>query len=135
MINNIRISLNKYFSFIDPPKSSEHKKVLIVTAHPISDSFCIALSRSCYRGLKAAGHEIRLRNLYNITSDISSSYNNAAFAPALTAEERSNYHESHISNQRETQSGIQTLHIAPEVKEAIQDIRWADSIVFIYPTW
>ena len=109
--------------------------MLIITAHPINDSFCIALSRACYNGLNSSGHEIKLRNLYNITSDISSSYNCISFPPSLSAEERLNYHDHQQTQLRESEIGAKSLNIAPEVKEAIQDLRWADSIVFIYPTW
>merc|ERR1719284_106226 len=46
------------------------------------------------------------------------------FQPALTASERGAYFDMKAST-----------NAPPEVKKALLDLRWCDSVVFVYPTW
>jgi len=47
------------------------------------------------------------------------------YQPVLSADERRAYYD-----------GLSSIRgVAPEVKDALGDLRWCDSIVFVYPTW
>jgi NAD(P)H dehydrogenase (quinone) len=86
-------------------------RTLIIYCHPCADSFNAALLTAAQHGLRAAGHEIKTIDLY---AD--------QFDPVLSAQEKRDY----LPN---TQAIIQT--VAPQVEL----IRWAESLVFIFPTW
>ena len=69
--------VNQHFDYVDPPKSESRRKVLLITgswidvfksnsiitnpleAHPLQESFCLALADAALNGLLAAGHEVR----------------------------------------------------------------------------
>lgn len=85
-------------------------KTLVVYAHPLGDSFIAAARDRVIAGLTAAGHEIRINDLY---AD--------GFESALPLEEWQN----HLAD--------------PSTKTAIagyiDDLRWAESLMLVYPTW
>lgn len=85
-------------------------KVYLVHCHPSATSFTAALRDRALVGLRAAGHEVRVTDLY---AD--------EFEPAFSAWERTN----HLS--------------PPETKPAIaayaEKLRWCDALVLVYPTW
>lgn len=131
--------LNRVSSFFPPPPDqlTEKKKrrVLVIHCHPVSKSFSEAAAEAVVKGLHSAGHEVRLKRLYN-TGNKEDCYNGATFPPALTEEERIGYHIKEnvvIRSKQEDLCKIPTLAI--EVKEAVADLRWCDSLVFVYPTW
>lgn len=84
-------------------------RVLVVHCHPDPDSFVAAARDRALTGLATAGHEVRVRDLY---AD--------GFDPVLTADE----HRTH------TQPGVPA-----ELREHADDLRWAEALVFVYPTW
>ena len=84
-------------------------RVLIVYAHPNSASFNHAMLESTHQGLLAAGHEVRIKDLYAENFD-----------PVLRA-----------SDLASLQTGIVPEKIAHE-QEALL---WAEGLVFIYPLW
>lgn len=85
--------------------------VLIVYCHPLESSFSAAL-RNCARdALKAAGHEVKVLDLYEENFD-----------PVMSAEERSNYLTNADAN-------------FADVSRHIELLRWAEGLVFVYPTW
>jgi NAD(P)H dehydrogenase (quinone) len=86
-------------------------RTLIVYCHPCADSFNAALLTAAQHGLRAAGHEIKTIDLY---AD--------QFDPVFSAQEKRDY----LPN---TQAIIQA--VAPQVEM----IRWAESLVFIFPMW
>jgi NAD(P)H dehydrogenase (quinone) len=86
-------------------------RTLIIYCHPCADSFNAALLAAAQHGLRAAKHEIKIIDLY---AD--------QFNPVFSAQEKRDY----LPN---TQAIIQT--VAPQVEM----IRWAESLVFIFPTW
>jgi NAD(P)H dehydrogenase (quinone) len=85
-------------------------KVLVVHAHPDSDSFDHALLERVTSGLRAAGHEVRVRDLY---AD--------GFDPRLTMVEK----RGHLA----------PPHTKPHLAEHFDELRWCDALVFVYPTW
>lgn len=85
------------------------RRVLVVYCHPLNDSLIAAARDQTLAGLADAGAEVRLRDLYN-----------EDFSPELTADE----HRTH------GQSGV-----VDELQSHADDLQWADTLVFVYPTW
>jgi len=84
---------------------------LVVVAHPSTDSYCHALAARAEAGLRTAGHEVVVLDLYDLR-----------FRVAMTAEEREAYHgDSPI--------------LDPLVAEHAALVQRAETIVFVYPTW
>lgn len=82
----------------------------MVHCHPSPTSFTAAARDRALAGLRAAGHEVRVSDLY---AD--------GFEPALSAWERTN-------------------HLAPpDTKPAIAEyaalLTWCEALVLVYPTW
>jgi NAD(P)H dehydrogenase (quinone) len=82
------------------------KRILVILGHPKSDSFCGALANSYVDGAKAAGNEVQLLSLGNLSFD-----------PVL--------HNGYAT--------IQELE--PDLVSAQAAIAWAQHLVFVYPTW
>ncbi len=82
------------------------KKILVISGHPNPDSFCSALSRAYAEGAIGSRAEVRLIDL-SATS----------FDPHLK-----------YGYRRRTE-------LEPALVEAQEAIRWADHLVFVYPTW
>lgn len=85
-------------------------RTLVVYCHPVPESFAAALKDAVVAGLEEAGHEVRLVDLYG-----------EDFRPHLTCEERRAYHDVTLN---------QTM-----VEAHVAQIRWAEMLVFVYPTW
>lgn len=86
-------------------------KCLLITCHPLPDSYGAALTRAALQGLAAGGHEVRHLDLYAM-----------GFDPVLSPAERRSY----LSN---TSDNIQAL------QPHVDALRWAQALVCIYPTW
>lgn len=80
------------------------KKILIVLAHPQSKSYCAALAQAYADGARASGAELRVVNLAELT-----------FNPV-----GSGSHEKPVA-------------LEPALKQAQDDIAWAEHLVFVYP--
>jgi putative NADPH-quinone reductase len=85
-------------------------KVLVVYCHPLEGSFATQVRDRALVGLRAAGHEVRLTDLYA-----------EGFTPELSAWE----HEHHL-DPPETK---------PDIARHADDLRWCDALVLAYPTW
>jgi len=84
-------------------------KVLIVFTHPSASSFNHALLDNISAGLKEAGHEVRIKDLYKENFD-----------PILTGEDLTQLHNGQIPE---------------KVAKEQEQLLWADGLVFIYPLW
>jgi len=84
-------------------------QVLVVHCHPDPESLVSAAKDRVLSGLRHAGHDIRFTDLY---AD--------GFRPELSAEER----RTHLDP-----------GITPELERYAEDLRWAQAIVLVYPTW
>lgn len=84
-------------------------RTLVVYCHPNPDSLVAAARDRVVAGLDAAGHEHRLVDLY---AD--------GFRPELSLEE----HRAH-----------RWPGVAAELDRYVDDLRWAEALVFVYPTW
>ena len=85
-------------------------RILVIYAHPVDTSFVAALRDAVLKGLGAHNHETRVLDLYKQN-----------FEPRLSAEEHRVYLD-------ETQN-------QNTVAEHIALIRWAEGLVFVFPTW
>lgn len=84
-------------------------KVLIVFTHPNSNSFNHALLENISAGLEQAGHEVRVKDLYQEN-----------FNPVLSSDDLSQLHDGSIPKR-----------ITAEQEQLL----WADGLIFIYPLW
>ncbi|MGB0111736.1 MAG: NAD(P)H-dependent oxidoreductase [Ilumatobacteraceae bacterium] len=85
--------------------------VALVVAHPSPDGYCRSLAHRAEAGLRSAGHEVEVIDLYA-----------AGFRPAMSAEERRAY---------DSDDPI----IDPMVAEHAAVVQRATALVFVYPTW
>lgn len=86
-------------------------RTLVVVAHPSTDSFCHALADRAAAGLRAAGHDVTVIDLY---AD--------GFRVAMSADERAAYH------------GDEPI-LDPMVQLHADAVLAAEALVFVYPTW
>lgn len=85
------------------------RRVLVVSCHPLDDSLVAAARERTLAALERGSAEVRHRDLYR-----------DGFDPELTADE----HRTHV-----------TPGVAADVESYADDLRWADTLVFVYPTW
>ncbi len=84
---------------------------LVIVAHPCGDSLTHALAARAEAGLRTAGYEVALLDLYAL-----------GFRAAMSEAERTSYHED------------QPI-LDPIVAEHADLIKRATVVVFVYPTW
>lgn len=85
-------------------------RLLVVSAHPVPESFGCALCATVVEAATAAGHEVRLIDLHA-----------EGFDPVMGTEERRHYHDGDSPD--------------PVISTQVAHLRWAEGIVFVYPTW
>lgn len=82
------------------------KKILVMLGHPSNESFSSYLSEKYCEGAKASGNEIKRINVGELT-----------FSPFL----KNGYSKEQM--------------VEPDIQNAQEQIKWADHLVFVYPTW
>ncbi len=85
-------------------------RVLYLYCHPLADSFHASLKAQALNGLKQAGHEVDLMDLYA-----------EGFDPVLSQEGRRQYHDLEAN-----QSGLEDM---------IARLRQAEALVVQFPVW
>ncbi|MEL6102685.1 MAG: NAD(P)H-dependent oxidoreductase [Pseudomonadota bacterium] len=85
-------------------------RALIVYCHPKQGSFTAAVRDTVIAKLSAAGAEYRVTDLYA-----------NGFAPVLCANELDCYLDTSCNQE--------------PVKSDVDNVRWCDTLIFIYPTW
>lgn len=85
-------------------------RALVVYCHPKPDSFNAAIKSLVMQKLQAAGGEVRLHDLYR-----------EGFQPVLTTAEWEGY--------------VNCPDNCAPVQQAVDDLRWCDTLIFVYPTW
>ena len=85
--------------------------VLVVLAHPNTDSFNHAVAHQACATLTASGHEVQFLDLYAL-----------GLQAAMSADERIAYH---------TDQPV----LDPMVAAHVELVRRAQALVFVYPTW
>lgn len=82
---------------------------LVVYCHPDPSSFTAAVKDTALEALRAAGHEVRLRDLYA-----------EGFDPCFSADERAAHRRAGA---------------ADSLAEHTAELRWCEHLVLVYPTW
>ncbi len=85
-------------------------RVLVVYCHPVPESFCAAVRDAALDAIAAKGCEARLVDLYAENFD-----------PVMRDGERREYNERAPAD--------------PALAQHIAHLKWAEAIVFVYPTW
>ena len=85
-------------------------RTLVVYVHPVEGSYNSSVRDAIIQHLPSQHHEVRLRDLYAENFD-----------PFLSATERALHHTSPTTR--------------PELARDVEDLRWCEAIVFVYPTW
>lgn len=86
-------------------------RLLVVFCHPDPESYGAAIYRTACEALRAAGHELRVIDLYA-----------EGFDPVFTRAEKQTY----LSDTAQNIAGV-AAHV--------EALRWAEGWVAIYPTW
>lgn len=89
-------------------------KALVVHCHPVEGSFASQMRDRTLAGLRAAGHEVRLTDLYA-----------EGFRPELSAWERVHHLDAPEAKYDEV----------PDLARHAADLAWCDALVLVYPTW
>ncbi|GAA3119094.1 NAD(P)H-dependent oxidoreductase [Planomonospora alba] len=103
----------------------QRKKILIVTAHPESRSLNAALAAFAAGKLRAAGHEVRLSDLYGMK-----------WKAAVDADD----FPDHTADRRLdvlAVSGQATLagRLSPDIAGEQEKLRWSDAVILQFPMW
>jgi NAD(P)H dehydrogenase (quinone) len=85
-------------------------KAYIVYCHPDPESFTAAVFARAVDTLQAAGHEVRISDLYADN-----------FEPEMSLQERLDHRAP--------------PEFKPGIAEYSEPLRWCDTLVFVYPTW
>jgi NAD(P)H dehydrogenase (quinone) len=84
--------------------------ILLVFCHPSGASFSAGLLQSVRKGLEARNHQVIVRDLYA-----------EGFSPTLSQQEFASYYD--------------TVRNTAPVQDHVADLRAAEGIILIYPTW
>jgi putative NADPH-quinone reductase len=85
-------------------------RLLIVHAHPSPESFNAALFRVAAEAARAAGHEVRVTDLHA-----------EGFNPVMGPDEWQGQADENAT--------------PPDVVPHIENLRWAEGLILVYPTW
>ena len=85
-------------------------RTLVIYVHPVEGSFTSSVRDAIIQHLPSQHHEVRVRDLYAENFD-----------PFLSATERALHHTPPTTR--------------PELARDVEDLRWCEAIVFVYPTW
>lgn len=108
-----------------PAQPQRPRRILLVTAHPEPRSLNAALADVAVTHLRAAGHEVRVSDLYAMTwkADV-----DAEDFPAHPAERR--LEVLPVSGQA-TLAG----QLSPDIAAEQEKLRWSEAVVLQFPMW
>jgi NAD(P)H dehydrogenase (quinone) len=89
--------------------STSPRRVLVIFCHPCAEGFIPSAFDQVAVGLRAAGADVRVHDLYR-----------EGFVPELSAQE----HRTHA------EPGV-----VDELQRHADDLRWCDTLILVYPTW
>lgn len=100
-------------------------KVFYIYAHPEPKSFNAALKDTALAALPEKGHEVKLSDLYAMK-----------FNPVLTASDFPERKNPEFFNAfLEAIKAAKTGAFAPDIKEEMEKVKWADLIIFQFPIY
>jgi len=100
-------------------------KILIVHAHPEAQSFNSAMCRRSREALEAAGHEVRVSDLY------AKSFNPVASGADFQQRSDSEY----LTYALEQRNGVKTGTIARDIQAELDDLLWCDTLILNFPVF
>jgi len=99
--------------------------VLYIYAHPEPRSFNGALRDIAMVTLARSGHQVKVSNLYVMK-----------FKAVLDPQDfRIRADPDHFNPATEQIHGVKTGSLAPDIREEIEKISWADLLIFQFPIW
>lgn len=99
--------------------------VLVVLAHPESQSVNGHLARSAAAAMTAAGHSVRVSDLYA-----------EHFDPCEAGRHfRSSRDPARFDAQAEQRHAWDTQSLAGEIKQHVENVLWADLVILQFPLW
>ncbi|MEU2513622.1 NAD(P)H-dependent oxidoreductase [Streptomyces syringium] len=101
------------------------KKILVVSAHPDPRSLNAALTTFAARHLRAAGHEVRVSDLYAMKWKATVDSDDF---PDHAADERL---KVWAASERATLAD----RLSPDIAAEQEKVRWSDAVVFQFPLW
>jgi NAD(P)H dehydrogenase (quinone) len=100
-------------------------RIFYIYAHPESKSFNAAMKDTALIALKEKGHEVKLSDLYTMK-----------FNPVLTASDFPERKNPDIFKPFfEAIKASKTGAFAPDIKEEMEKVKWADLIIFQFPIY
>eukprot|EP00929_Paragymnodinium_shiwhaense_P109982 TRINITY_DN76638_c0_g1_i1.p1 TRINITY_DN76638_c0_g1~~TRINITY_DN76638_c0_g1_i1.p1 ORF type:complete len:257 (-),score=24.74 TRINITY_DN76638_c0_g1_i1:167-937(-) len=119
--------LNKASTLVPPPPraadDTDPRKILLVHVHPCRKSFSTELADAVEEGARSGGHDLRRRSLCQ-----------EAFQPVMDEAHWLAYQD--VRNRGEGPQVSATVARFPQdTQKHLEDLRWCDSVVFVYPTW
>ena len=118
-LRKFQTTLNQFVSYIPPPPPLNpgiSHKILLVTSHPVPESFSLVIAKTVEDTAKEQGHEVQRIDL-----------GLENFSPVLVKEETKAYFDDADKKQME--------HLPKDVRGYINKLKWCDTIFFVYPTW
>lgn len=115
-VRKFQTTLNQLVSYFPPPPPPDPgtpRKILVVTSHPVPESFSLALAQTIEDTAREQGHEVQRIDL-----------GLERFAPVLVAKEHRSY-----GNQRSL------WQLPRDVQGYIKKLQWCDTLFLVYPTW
>lgn len=102
-----------------------HKKILVVSAHPEPRSLNAAMTTFAVEHLRAAGHEVRVSDLYAMK-----------WKTAVDADDFPDHagdQRLHVmaASERATLAG----RLSPDVAAEQEKVRWSDAVILQFPLW
>jgi NAD(P)H dehydrogenase (quinone) len=117
-VRKFHTTLNQLVNYVPPPPSPDPgtpRKILMVTSHPVSESFSLAIAKTIQETASEQGHELERIDL-----------GLERFAPALTAKERSSFFDEDKKS---------LWRLPRDIRGYIKKLQWCDTLVLVYPTW
>ena len=90
--------------------NSGPKKTLVVFAHPVENSWGASLAETAIAARRERGDEVRVLDLYR-----------SGFVPTMSCED--------------WRARNDPAYVTAVLGEHVEMLRWADSLVLVYPTW
>lgn len=101
------------------------KKILIIHAHPESQSFCSSLKNEAVSYFQSQGAEVKVSDLYAM-----------GFNPVGDKHDFTQLqHPDFFKYQMEQVHAYQNNFFTPEVKAEMDKLEWCDTLIFNFPLW
>lgn len=111
-------TLNQFVSYIPAPPPLDRgtpRKILLVTSHPVPDSYSLAIAKAVEDSAKEQGHEVQRIDL-----------GLDGFQPVLVRRERNLYFDEALKKES---------NVPKDIRKYLAKLQWCDTLFFVYPTW